>query len=766
MDTSDVARGTRDTIKHLDTVNRAASRSNADAAKGSTKALSGILRMVETGKVSAKGLDKIGKSASGLLGGLSSIGVGLGLGALPALSDLAVFAIGRIRESLIPLSKRVSDVAAALDDLNAKQLAFTDAQLGVVDADKALADSLDAFSKAQADAAAASAEHAAALKGRVVDTDKVSKAELRYHSAIRAVAAAQITQNTATRAVAKAIKDHGSGSNEAANAEDRLAKAGLRVKDAQEKEKAALRDLRKEKHGHKATTEELAKSTAKENEAIQKEKDAAIAAAHAQVGVQKAADGVRKAHAAVTASTATFNDKLKSLTATAMAHNRHMTYAASGAKVMSTNTKKAADDVAAGLRTWAASQNDLNPAVAEGARRAADLIEKTHKIPKNLSTVFAAPGLAEANKATDLYQQLLDDIRNGGPVKTPVTAPGLNAVFGMAINLGHAFDNLQGRVVSTTIVTNQVIHQHTTGVPASGARVAGRGIRVAGRFDAADDVPIMVSRGEVILNPRQQMLVDAGMTIDGALAATGAPTIRAGAGHAGGGWPHRKHKEKAADFHSRVVDYASGLEQRTEDHWDTLLQDYDAATAREQQIASRGGGTYSPARLAVRDRGALSIIDREITRLRALKRVFHKHKVSTHDIDRKLHDLAQTRLDRQTDLGDAQYDVAHPAAADAAGGGGAAGPDPFTVQRATDAGFAAGLGRAVGYVFGGSGDIGSGGANALGAAGSVGTLHVANVVIKNTPANTTQLAAAGNTGNALVNRGRVYTPRVGAAFGR
>jgi hypothetical protein len=253
------------------------------------------------------------------------------------------------------------------------------------------------------------------------------------------------------------------------------------------------------------------------------------------------------------------------------------------------------------------------------------------------------------------------------------------------------------------------------------------------------------------------------MTIDGALAATGAPTIRAGAGHAGGGWPHRKHKEKAADFHSRVVDYASGLEQRTEDHWDTMLQDYDAATAREQQIASRGGGTYSPARLAVRDRGALSIIDREIGKLRALKRVFHKHRVPTHDIDRKLHDLAQTRMDRQTDLGDAQYDVAHPPAADTAAAGGT---DEFAIAKAHAAGVDEGTGRLLSAVFGGVGDIGSGGSTALRASGSavVQHAHFANVTIAPTVGNHGAIAAAGNKGNATSNRVRTYSPRARTAF--
>jgi hypothetical protein len=166
----------------------------------------------------------------------------------------------------------------------------------------------------------------------------------------------------------------------------------------------------------------------------------------------------------------------------------------------------------------------------------------------------------------------------------------------------------------------------------------------------------------------------------------------------------------------------------------------------------------------VRDRGALRIIDTEIRRLRALKRVFHKHKVSTHDIDRKLHDLAQTRLDRQTDLGDAQYDVAHPPAADTATGG-AAGADPFALQRATDAGFAAGRGLLQSFVFGGSGDIGSGGASALGASGGVAALHVANLVVANTPQNQGSIAGAGNAGNALLNRGRTYSIRAAVAFG-
>jgi hypothetical protein len=758
-DTSDLQRATRTAAQEMQKVGQAAEKVNTRAASGSTKAISGILRMVETGKVSAKGIDKIGKSASGLLGILSPIGVGLGLAAVPALSDGVVFAIAAIKKSLIPLSTRISDVASALGTLNQAQLDLEAANLGSIDANQNLADSLKEYSTQTALAAAATAQYVAMQKGRTVDTKKVAAEEMKYHAALRAVAAAEVSRTTAARALDTAVKKHGASSTEAANATDRLTKADIRVKGAEEKRKAAHHALNVEIEGHKSTHKELTEQVLKNADATDKAQKAALAAAHAQLQVDQATAAHDKAVQAVTQSTGEFDKKLSELTKTANANNRSIKITSGGAKVMSTDTKKAAADVSAGLRKWADSQKGLNVDVAKGARNAADLIDKTHKIPKNIATVFKQPGLDTGNKAMNVLHRLQGGIKP--KIVTTVAMPGLAGANILTANVLKGLRLLDGKHVTSTVTT---IFQRKNIQGPGGKGVATGGV-IAGRFDARDDVPINVSRGEVILNPRQQSLVDSGMTVRQALSMTGAPTIFSGGGFAGGGWPHRKKKEKSADFHSRVVDYASGLESRTEDQWDTRLADYDAATAREQQIASRGGGSYPAARLAVRDKGAIAIINGEIRRLKKLKRIFHQHKVPTHDIDRKLHDLNQTLLDRKTDLGDAAYDVAHPAVADTATGGDT-GPDPFAVQRATDAGFAAGLGRAVGYVFGGSGDIGSGGSNALNASGSVSTLHVASVVIKNTPANTTQLAAAGNSGNALVNRGRVYAPRVGTAFGR
>src|SRR4051794_19792382 len=119
MDTGDVKRGTQEAIRNFDRMSQAAEKSSQNAARSSGKAISGILRMVETGKVTTKSLDKIGKSVGGIVsaaGAFTGIGVALGLGAVPALSDLAAGGISRIRAQMKGLKTEVGEAAAAQRD--------------------------------------------------------------------------------------------------------------------------------------------------------------------------------------------------------------------------------------------------------------------------------------------------------------------------------------------------------------------------------------------------------------------------------------------------------------------------------------------------------------------------------------------------------------------------------------------------------------------------------------------------------------------------
>lgn len=66
---------------------------------------------------------------------------------------------------------------------------------------------------------------------------------------------------------------------------------------------------------------------------------------------------------------------------------------------------------------------------------------------------------------------------------------------------------------------------------------------VSGRYADGDRIPALLAGEEAVLNPRQIGMVDSGMSVMGALAATGAPMIGAG-GFIGGGAPRRKRKKR------------------------------------------------------------------------------------------------------------------------------------------------------------------------------------------------------------------------------
>lgn len=791
MDTADVRKGSQEVIRDVQKVSKEAEQASARAASSGVKALSSILRMVESGKVSAKGIDKIGKSASGALSLMSPIGVALGLGAVPALSDGVVFAIGAIKKSLTPLSQRISDVAHALDTLNQAQLDLVDSQLGIIDANKGLADSLTEVDKAQKDAATAAADADAARKGRIVDTAKVTKLTEQHHNALRAVTAAEISATGAQRHLDDAVKKHGATSSQASDASDRLAKAALRVTGAKEKERSVLRELDQERKGHKATDAEVAKLTDKQTAATEKAKTAALAAAHAQAEVTKADNAQQTAKAAVAKSTGDFQSKLKSLTETADANNLTMQHAGGRMTSLGVDTKSAAADVSKGLRDWANSQSGLSQATKDGAIAAADLIDKTHKIPKDITTTFSQPGQKEANKATDLYQRLLGKIDPS--VSTTVKAPGLNRALGDAKGLFGALQLLDGKTVNTYVIGHR--RGSFYGDSPSGTGLATGG-RIGGSPNNRDDVNVNVSQGEVILNPRQQAMVDGGMTIDQALAATAAPTITMGGWFAGGGKsakkkPHhslayrkaqvaleaakkrlrdaeKKHGKGSLEYRQAQVavdnaqaalakargaekhhatevlqDRNQGVLDRAKDAFGLTMSSDDLALAKAESTPGTKDDNVVLQREAAH-------INKRIKDIRALRRRRGLTRGQKQDLNQEEADLLRQLVDISGQQNGAPPDDP--------------GQDPYAIDRARQEGYNAGAGRLDGYVFGGTGDIGSGGANALQAAGSIPAIHVETLTLTNSVQNQGQIARAANVGNDVISAARVRSLRQRVTF--
>lgn len=579
-DVSDVRRGTRDTIRELDRVNQAAERSSQSAARGSAKAVSGILRMVETGKVTTKGLDKIGKSVGGVVSSVEGlaggIGVALGLGALPALSDLAAAGIGRIRAGLKGLSTELGEAAAAQRDYTIAAMAASGSADGVTLANQRLTDATKALDEAR-------------RSGKATG-EQITSLEIAQR---QAAMDATVAQNNHADAIKKS-------------------------KDAQA---------------------EYARQAA---QVIEKSKQLAPQIAAANGGFL----------------------------------NQHV-YALAASKA---------------LRDHANSAKDLTQDQRAAERSIADYIDTTGKVPKDIKTLIATPGM---NPALDRF----------------------NALQAQA-------NALDGRTIKITTIQDTVTETHRLGIKARGGPI---------------NTPMVMVGEEAPQHPEWVIATNPAYREDNLRYWAKAGQDLGVAGFARGG---KKSKVSLADRNQSVLDVARGRFDAT-----MSLDDLHLARAEQTKTFSDDAAVF---------RSEQSHIGRRIKQIQKLRRRRGLTLQQRQDLNDEEAQLVRQLADINGQL--------HPAAVDTGGGGSTV--DPFAEQRARDAGFAAGLGRAIGYVFGGSGDIGSGGGNALTAAGGIGTLHVANVVIKNTPANQTQLASAGNTGNALVNRGRVYTPRVGSAFGR
>ena len=340
------------------------------------------------------------------------------------------------------------------------------------------------------------------------------------------------------------------------------------------------------------------------------------------------------------------------------------------------------------LEQAAASTQGATKADKAKTRAVIDLIKSLGRVPDKTETKIISNALAESKNAAELKTRL--DILDGRIVNIQVKS-------------------------ETDRETRRILNGAGTGP--TGAT----GMYVSGAY-GADDTPIRVTGGEAVLNPRQIAMIGADRVF-GALAATGAPTIRRGSGYAGGGIPPHwrggtAHAPKAPP--DRDLDMFLGNARLDElaVASSTLDETDDRVAARK--AANRIGtilrnGTYRGRRLSRKERRML------------------------------LEALGGYRRDAVVPPPDSSSTE-----------------DPFALDRARAAGVNEGLGRLSSYVFGGSGDIGTGGGgNAL---ASAGTLNVARVVIAPTTQNHAELAGAANRGNSTWNRTRSYSSREGVAW--
>lgn len=204
-------------------------------------------------------------------------------------------------------------------------------------------------------------------------------------------------------------------------------------------------------------------------------------------------------------------------------------------------TKAKADAAAASLKAYDSAMGNVinqnakaHPAIAATA----SALEGAQKILKRQPTKVETQYVLEHSKADDDAKSVAKEIKafDQKKVKTTVEIEKTAAFASIA----SIHNNLLANLPKTWNVTVNFTQGSTVKPPrvpnrpgaATGAWVGG------GSWTGIDTIPVMVASSEAILNPTQIAMVDAGHTVAGALAATGAPTI-GGGGYATGGKPKR-----------------------------------------------------------------------------------------------------------------------------------------------------------------------------------------------------------------------------------
>lgn len=236
----------------------------------------------------------------------------------------------------------------------------------------------------------------------------------------------------------------------------------------------------------------------------------------------------------------------------------------------------------------------------QGSKAAKDYDAAVDALNKRLSQDQGFKALQQnARAAADQFDAMgradlakpLRDIANAKPGDILNNAAGKARDFS-SVNLGKnvdpaitKFDNLLRKVetldgkvasvrvnVTETKVTGKYAGGYVTGF-ASGGKVRGPGGR--------DKVPAMLTAGEVVLNRRQQNLVNGGMSIDDALRRTGAAFAKGKGAKGGSKSPSKESIKAARDKRTQQIGTAAGgLAQALST---VALKRFDAATQAQLQ---------------------------------------------------------------------------------------------------------------------------------------------------------------------------------------
>ena len=393
------------------------------------------------------------------------------------------------------------------------------------------------------------------------------------------------TAEEEARDAAQAIKELGDAQLDAQGAALDVEQAELNLDQARKRSRNSLSQLHQAEAGMRRVRKQHLEDTPQGVAALQKYRQAVDGNKQAQLDLEQAYHRVKvakqnqqTADAQLTASTNNFRKQLGGVVDKARELGAQYTLDAIHAGNYHARMRQGAFEAKAyaDLIVDAAKNTEGFTAANQAtAAEVANVVRQLEHAPTEQELTWITNTIATNGDVEDLKRQL-----GLVPANTPANVN--SNADGVAGDVRNLKDEINSLPASRTVTV------YYDEIRRDGERHgnAATGASIAGRFDGADDVPIRVSRGEVVLNPTQIGMIGAAR-VYGALRATGAPTIVPGGAYAGGGGAKKMTRQDRWDAKL----------QRAADAYSLRFNQLDATLAAAEQTIPRdrnNDGTISP----------------------------------------------------------------------------------------------------------------------------------------------------------------------------
>lgn len=425
-----------------------------------------------------------------------------------------------------------------------------------------------------------------------------------------AAASAERTVGDAARDAADALRDLAGAQLDAQGAALDTEQAEIGLNSARKDSRNALSRLHQAEAGMRRVRKQHLEDTpagvaamAKYRQAVDNQKQSQLNLEQAYLRVKRAKQNEAEAQGRVAAQAKAFNADLTTLTDTVNKNTETVTLSGWGIDETAARMRAArikAAEWADSLVDMANNSDDMTAANKDTARAVAETVRQIGRLPSQKEIDLISNAIATGASIDDV-RRLLGLL----PPKTPANvSSNAGSVKDEVDHLEQSLYNLNGNV--TTVYIDTV--RRNKG-PAGGG--AATGASIAGRFDGADNVPINVSRGEVVLNPTQIAMVGAGRVF-GALRATGAPTIVPGGSFAGGGTNTMSGGPRKTETWRDYLDRSSATYQSSFNTLDARLAAAERTPSPDDDTRVRGSIRTLIRKRIVFLRGAVAMAPRKL----------------------------------------------------------------------------------------------------------------------------------------------------------